>query len=70
MSDMLDKSDKVSMYKQWVIMPLEEKRNALRKEILKENVFSRSKKLAILKKYDALLIEKYQKLEEMIENEE
>ncbi len=67
---MLDKSDKVSMYKQWVIMPLEEKRNALRKEILKENVFSRSKKLAILKKYDALLIEKYQKLEEMIENEE
>lgn len=62
-------SDKISMYKQCVIMPLEEKRNQIRKEILQENIFSKSKKFCILKKYDALLMKKYQKLEELIEEE-
>ena len=62
-------SDKINMYKNVVIMPIEEKRNLLRKEILKENIFMKSKKIDLLKKYDALLIEKYQKLEEMIEEE-
>ncbi len=59
--------DKVSMFREYVIMPIEEKRNQLRKEILKENIFSRSQKMRILKKYDELLIEKYQKLEKLIE---
>ena len=55
------------MFREYVIMPIEEKRNQLRKEILKENIFSRSQKMRILKKYDELLIEKYQKLEKLIE---
>lgn len=57
------------MYKQCVIMPIEEKRNKLRKEILRENIFSKSNKMKILKRYDALLIEKYQKLEALMEEE-
>ncbi len=61
--------DKISMYKKLIIMPIEEKRNSLRKEILKENIFSKSKKMDLLKKYDELLIQKYQKLEELIEKE-
>ena len=36
-------SDKINMYKKLVIMPIEEKRNKLRKEILKENIFTKSK---------------------------
>ena len=62
-------SDKISVYRELVIIPIEEKRNRLRKEILKENVFFKSKKMDLLKKYDQLLIEKYQRLEELLEKE-
>ncbi len=60
--------DKISMYKELVIIPLEEKREELRKEILTATVFSKGKKMKLLQKYDELLQEKYQKLEEMMES--
>ena len=59
--------DKISMYKELVIIPLEEKRDELRKGILTATVFSKGKKMKLLQKYDELLQEKYQKLEEMME---
>ena len=59
--------DKISMYKELVIIPLEEKREELREEILTATVFSKGKKMKLLQKYDELLQEKYQKLEEMME---
>lgn len=61
--------DKISMYKELVIIPLEEKREELREEILTATVFSKGKKMELLQKYDELLQEKYQKLEEMMEKE-
>jgi hypothetical protein len=47
---------------------VEKKKNKVIKEIRKNKLFSNEQNKELLKKYDELLMEKYRKLEEMMEN--
>lgn len=60
------KKNILDSYIEYVIKPIEEKRNSLQNEIENGNLLTQKKRKQYLDKYDDLLFEKYQNLEKLM----
>lgn len=63
------KKDILNSYMEYVIKPIEEKRNSLQKEIDKGSILTKKKRQQYLDKYDDLLFEKYKNLEKLMSDD-
>lgn len=63
------RENKVTLYIEFVIKPLEKHRNKLIHTISQKKLLSKKHKFIIIKKYDDLLYEKYKELADIITNE-